>query len=80
MSAEYFGKTDLAYVFNKCQNDNRLKYNCMISIDNANGMNKYEKSTIENQHHEAAFDAYMTGFCFPLIIKFKDAKSNNRGG
>ena len=74
--AEYFSKNDLASLFNKCQTDNRLKFNCFVNFDRENGLNRYEGSSVESQHHEAAFDAYMTGHTFPIMLKHKDKGHN----
>jgi hypothetical protein len=77
-AADYFGKNELDYVYNKCVKDMRLKFTCMISFDESNGLNKYADSSVESKHHEAAFDAYMTGYCIPFILKYKDKPAHNR--
>lgn len=46
--AQYFGKSDLASVFSKVQNDQRMKNTCLIAFDKKNGFAKYEGSTIDS--------------------------------
>jgi len=72
-AAEYFGRTDLGKVYEKCQNDERIKgAGCKIVFDLRNGFVNYEGSELLSHYHEAAYDAYMTGYCFANILKFKE--------
>ena len=68
--SKYFFKNDLAYIVQKCKVDNNLiNTGIVIGFDEANGFGKYKGSTIE---HEAAYDAYITGFCIPYILRHMD--------
>ena len=71
-TAEYFGRTDLGKVFEKCQQDEKMKGVTKIVFDLDNGFNNYEGSELLSHYHEAAYDAYMTGYCFAHILKFKE--------
>ena len=72
-AAEYFGRTDLGKVFEKCTNDERIKNSGMrIAFDLANGFTNYDGQELLSHYHEAAYDAYMTGICFANILKFKE--------
>lgn len=70
--SQYFGKNELDSVFSKCQKDVRLRPMFSIDFDKSHAFAKYEGSSVESKHHEAAFDAYMTGYCIPFILKFKE--------
>lgn len=72
-AAEYFGRTDLGKVYEKCTNDERIKNaGCKIVFDVENGFKNYEGSELLSHYHEAAYDAFMTGLCFANILKFKE--------
>jgi len=72
-AAEYFGRTDLGKVYEKCLNDERIKGSGMkMAFDLRNGFKNYEGSELLSHYHEAAYDAYMTGFSFANIVKFKE--------
>ena len=72
-AAEYFGRTDLGKVYDKCLNDERIKGSGMrIAFDVQKGFTRYEGSEQLSHYHEAAYDAYMTGFSFANILKFKE--------
>ena len=76
-NAEYFGRTDLGKVYEKCTFDERIKHNTKIKFDVKNGFTNYDGSGMLSHYHEAAYDAYMTGFSFINILKFKE--HDNRG-
>ena len=72
-AAEYFGRTDLGKVYEKCLNDERIKNSGMrIAFDLENDFKNYEGSELLSHYHEAAYDAFMTGVCFANILKFKE--------
>jgi len=73
-AAEYFGRTDLGKVYEKCLNDERIKLAGMkMYFDLDNGFKNYEGSELLSHYHEAAYDAYMTGYSFANIVKFKES-------
>lgn len=64
-AAEYFGRTDLGKVYEKCLNDERIKAaGAKIVFDLERDFKNYEGSELLSHYHEAAYDAYMTGVCF----------------
>ena len=72
-AAEYFGRTDLGKVYEKCLNDERIKGSGMrIKFDLDNGFKNYDGTELLSHYHEAAYDAYMTGYSFASIAKFKE--------
>jgi poly(A)-specific ribonuclease len=83
-AAEYFGRTDLGKVFEKCQNDERLKpISSKIVFDKRGGFTNYDGTELLSHYHEAGYDAYMTGVCFASILKYKETdkgKSNASTG
>jgi poly(A)-specific ribonuclease len=71
--AEYFGRTDLGKVYEKCLNDEKIKGSGMnIAFDLRGGFGNYDGTELLSHYHEAAYDAYMTGFAFANILKFKE--------
>ncbi|CDW88814.1 caf1 family ribonuclease containing protein [Stylonychia lemnae] len=90
-ASEYFGKTGLGYIYEKCLNDQRLKVQFRINFDIQGGFTNYESSGVLAHYHEAAYDAYMTGYAFANIMKYKEVdvpkeerkkhggSNNNRG-
>lgn len=84
-ASEYFGRTDLGKIYEKCLQDERLK-TCGVKIefDLHHGFGNYEGSGLLSHYHEAAYDAYMTGFAYAHCLKFKEfdqgpPKKNNGG-
>lgn len=72
-AAEYFGRTDLGKVYEKCINDERIKNSGMkIAFDLDKDFKNYDGSELLSHYHEAAYDAFMTGVCFANILKFKE--------
>jgi len=71
-TADYFGKTILGKVFEKCQADKRLKDVLSFRFDLKNGFVNYHGAELLSHAHEAAYDAYMTGFAFAKILKYKE--------
>jgi poly(A)-specific ribonuclease len=72
-SAQYFGKTGLGNVFEKCVNDYKIQHKLRIGFDTSNKhFLNYQGSGLDSHAHEAAYDAYMTGYCFANIIKYKE--------
>ncbi|TNV81953.1 hypothetical protein FGO68_gene6872 [Halteria grandinella] len=71
--AEYFGRTDLGRIYEKCTVDEKL-VNCGVKVafDIEKGFGNYEGSALLSHYHEAAYDAYMTGHAFAHCIKFKE--------
>jgi hypothetical protein len=64
-----------------------LKKNIQVSFDFKGGFTNYENAGMLAHYHEAAYDAYMTGYAFVNIIKFKEfeqpkeeTKNNNKKG
>lgn len=49
-----------------------MKDNLKIVFDLQNGFINYEGEAALSHHHEAAYDAYMTGFVFSHILKYKE--------
>ena len=70
--ADYFGKTILGKIFEKCQGDKRLKDIIHFNFDIKNGFINYHGSELLSHYHEAAYDAYMTGYSFCKILKYKE--------
>lgn len=73
-TAEYFGRTDLGKIYEKCTNDNRLRHQLRINFDVNGGFGNYESAGLLAHYHEAAYDAYMTGVAFANIMKYKEAE------
>ncbi len=72
-AADYFGRTDLGKVYEKCLNDERIKNSGIkIAFDLDNNFKNYDGSELLSHYHEAAYDAFMTGVCFANILKFKE--------
>lgn len=70
--ADYFGKTALGKVYEKCTFDKKIKDILKFSYDLKNGFVNYKNATTETSYHEAAFDSTMTGFIFAKILKYKE--------
>lgn len=70
--AEYFGRTDLGKVYEKCTTDAQMKDAVTIHFDTQKGFTNYRGSALLAHYHEAAYDAYMTGYSFINILKFKE--------
>jgi hypothetical protein len=43
-----------------------------FQFDIKNGFKNYEGSELLSHYHEAAYDAYMTGYIFVKILKYKE--------
>ena len=72
-ASEYFSRTDLGKIYEKCLADDRLKNSgASIAFDLEGGFKNYEGTELLSHYHEAAYDAYMTGFAFAHVIKFKE--------
>ena len=78
--SDYFGRTDLGKVYEKCLNDNKLKYCVNINFDIDHGFVNYHGSELLAHYHEAAYDAYMTRYSFLKINKFKEVNVKCSGG
>jgi hypothetical protein len=70
--SNYFGQTILGKIFDKCSKDKRLKDILGFGFDLKNRFTNYEGSGLLSHYHEAAYDAYMTGFAFARIMKYKE--------
>jgi len=70
-NADYFGKTILGKVFEKCQQDKRLRDILKFEFDLKNNFTHYQGSEMLEHAHEAAYDAYMTGYVFAKVLKYK---------
>jgi hypothetical protein len=70
--AEYFGRTDLGKVYEKCTTDRAMQHNITIHFDRKGGFTNYDGAALLAHYHEAAYDAYMTGYSFINILKFKE--------
>lgn len=70
--SEYFGKTILSKVFEKSQHDKKMKDILHFRFDLENGFINYEGTELLSHYHEAAYDAYMTGYVYAKILKFKE--------
>lgn len=85
-AAEYFGRTDLGKVYEKCTSDAKLKDMPKVAFDLKNGFVNYDGAGLLSHYHEAAYDAYMTGVAFAGIMKYKevehpkDEQKGARGG
>lgn len=71
-NAQYFGRCELGYVFDKCTSDLKTKDLYEFDFDLKEGFDQYVGSSKDTKYHEAAWDAYMTGFVFPVVIKYKE--------
>ncbi len=78
--AEYFGRTTVEKIFEKCVTDNRLRFLTSVSFDFSHGFTRYENSGIQSFAHEAAYDAYMTGVCFAYIMRYKELNIEKEKG
>lgn len=67
--SDYFGKTSLGKVYEKCDFDKRLKDILRFSFDPR--FPNYEGANLSSHYHEAAYDAFMTGVSFAKILKYK---------
>ena len=65
----YFSKTVLNEVYTKCTQDKRLIHVNHYKFDIPNKFEKYSQLRGSEMAHEAAFDAYMTGYCFGKIAR-----------
>ena len=70
--ADYLGKTVLGKIYEKCQEDKRLKDVLNFEYDKKNGFVNYLGSGVADCYHEAAFDAMMTGYVYAKILKYKE--------
>lgn len=70
--ADYFGKTVLGKVYEKCQFDKKIKDVLKFQYDTKKGFTNYQSATLETSYHEAAFDSTMTGYAFAKILKYKE--------
>ena len=68
--ADVFSKTVLGTMFEKCQRDKKFVNLLKLNFDLANGFTNYEGTNLLSHYHEAAYDAYMTGYCYAMILKF----------
>jgi poly(A)-specific ribonuclease len=77
-NAEYFGRTDLGKIYEKCTSDERL-VNCgmKLAFDLKNGFVNYDGAGLLSHYHEAAYDAYMTAYSFAYCCKFKEFDQGN---
>jgi hypothetical protein len=53
-------------------NDYKIQHKLRIGFDTKNHFTNYSGSELNSHAHEAAYDAYMTGYCFANIIKYKE--------
>jgi len=67
-NANYFGSTQLGKLHQKCENDHRLADILKIKYDNS-----IKKA--KNQYHDAGYDAYLTGYVFAKVMKYKEIDS-----
>lgn len=70
--AECFSKTGLGLVYEKCTGDKKFKDILAIHFDLANGFRNYHGTELLSHYHEAAYDAYMTGYVYAKTLKFKE--------
>jgi len=70
--ADYFGKTSLSKVYDKCEKDKRLYDILQLRFDTKNQFLAYHGEGAESRCHEAAYDAFMTGYIFAKIVKYKE--------
>ena len=60
-------------IYEKCIADERIRNaNIKIAFDLEGGFVNYEGSGLLSHYHEAAYDAYMTGFAFANVMKLKE--------
>jgi hypothetical protein len=56
--SDYFGRTDLGRIYEKCQNDERLKTcGVKVAFDLDNDFTNYEGTALLSHYHEAGYDA-----------------------
>ena len=70
--SDVFSKTVLGTMFEKCQRDKKFINLLQFRFDLENGLSNYQGSNLLSHYHEAAYDAYMTGYCYALILKFME--------
>ena len=73
--SNYFSKTFLGNVYEKCLKDGVLKN--LTQVKQSKQAQKY-KETGMDCYHEAGFDAYMTGFAFIHLVKYLDKKEEQK--
>lgn len=71
-NADYFGKTILGKIYEKCEADKRLKDILYFQFDLNSGFGNYYGAAALSHYHEAAYDAYMTGYVYAKILKYKE--------
>jgi len=62
----------LGKIFEKAKSDKRFKEILKFQYDLKNGFTNYHGEGLLSHYHEAAYDAYMTGYCFGKILKAKE--------
>lgn len=70
--SDYFGRTDLGKVYEKCTTDRGMQGIITIHFDRQKGFVNYDGAALLAHYHEAAYDAFMTGVSFANILKFKE--------
>lgn len=71
-TSKYFGKTDLAMIFQKCTRDYKMTGLVEVSIEKNRSFFKNQVKCNLSNLHIAAIDAYQTGFSFLHILKYMD--------
>jgi len=69
--SEYFSKTVLGRVYEKCKDDKRLFDVLTFDFDLVNNFTNYYGAGLLAHYHEAAYDAVMTGIVFAKMLKFR---------
>ena len=67
-----FFKTSLGEIYQKCSGDDKFKTNLKFEYDEKNNFGNYVGEAALSHYHEAAYDAWMTGFAFAHILKIKE--------
>lgn len=70
--AKWFNRTGLGDLYEKFVTDEKFRQNVKVSFDVKSGFTRYEGAEALMHHHEAAYDAHMTGVVFLNCLRAKE--------
>ena len=77
-NSRHFFKTQLGLLYEKCTTDETYKSMLKFGFDVRNGCGNYNGTDLLSHYHEAAYDAYMTGLVFAMVLKRKELDTNKK--